>query len=213
MGMVRCRGIVLYINYLMHVEQVFRWSFIALFVASASISKYYRRRARMSGEAISRRQEGQLAMLLRGLFALPVILSFFAYMLNPRWMAWSMMPLPIWVRWVGVGLGTTSIPLLWWVFSSIGSNISETVLTKREHSLITSGAFRWVRHPLYSVTILLFGSYSVIASNWWMMLFIALALVMIVGVVIPREEEALVARFGKEYEDYRGRAGRLLPWT
>ena len=150
-------------------------------------------------------------MLLRAVFALPVILSFFAYMLNPGWMAWSIVPLPIWVRWVGVGLGAISIPLLWWLFSAIGSNISETVLTKKEHKLVTSGPFRWVRHPLYSATILLFVSYSMIASNWWMMLFTSLGLVMILRVVIPREEEALVSQFGEAYEEYRERVGRLLP--
>ena len=189
-----------------------RWSFIAIFITSASISKYHRRRARMSGEPISRRKEGKLAMLLRAIFALPVLLSFFAYMLNPAWMAWSVVPLPIWVRWVGVGLGTISLPLLWWLFSSIGSNISETVLTKRDHRLVTSGPFRWVRHPLYSVSIVLFFSYGMIASNWWMILFTALGLVMVVAVVIPREEEALVAKFGEVYEEYRERAGKLLPW-
>ena len=78
--------------------------------------------------------------------------------------------MPIWIRWLGVGLGIISLPLLWWLFSSIGSNISETVLTKSEHKLVTSGPFRWVRHPLYSVSVLLFGSYGMIASNWWMML-------------------------------------------
>ena len=150
-------------------------------------------------------------MLLRALMALPVVLSFFAYMLNPRWMAWSFVPMPIWVRWVGVGMGTICLPLLWWLFSSIGSNISETVLTKKEHKLVTSGPFRWVRHPLYSLAIMLFFSYGVIASNWWMMCFTAIALLMIMTIVIPREEEALVAKFGEAYEEYRRSVGRLTP--
>ena len=196
----------------MDVEQVFRWSFVAIFIASAAISIYHRRRARASGEPISRREEGKLAMLLRAIFALPVILSFFAYMLNPKWMAWSIVPLPIWVRWVGVCLGTLTLPLLWWLFSSIGSNISETVLTKSEHKLVTSGPFRWVRHPLYGVSMVLFFSYGMIASNWWMMSCTALALVMVLAVVIPKEEEALVAKFGEAYEKYCKRAGKLLPW-
>lgn len=195
----------------MNSEQVFRWTFIAIFVTTFAISQYYRRKARMSGEAISRREEGRLAMLMRAIIALPLILSFFAYMIHPAWMAWSIVPLPRWVRWIGVALAMICTPLLWWTFSSIGSNISETVLTKPEHRLVTSGPFRWVRHPLYSLSMLLFASYSVIASNWWMMLFTAMGLVMVVRVVTPREEEALVAKFGKAYEEYRERVGRLVP--
>ena len=193
------------------MEQTFRWILVAIFVTSASISKYHRGKARMSGEAIARRREGQVAMLLRALFALPLVLSFLAYMINPKWMAWSAVALPIWVRGVGVGLGIICIPLLWSVFRSIGSNISETVLTKREHRLITSGPFRWLRHPLYTVTMLLFFSYGLIASNWWMILFTAMGLVMIVGVVIPREEAELVAKFGEEYKEYQERVGKLIP--
>ncbi len=195
----------------MDLEQVFRWLLIAIFITSGTISKYYRRKARMSGGAIARRQEGPVAMLLRALFALPLLLSFLAYMINPKWMAWSSVALPLWLRWLGVALAILCIPLLRSVFRAIGSNISETVLTKREHNLITSGPFRWVRHPLYTTAILLFVSYGLIASNWWMILFTAMSAVMIVGLVIPREEAELVAKFGDEYKAYQARVGRLLP--
>ena len=195
----------------MQSEQIFRWSFIVIFLASASVSKYHRRRAKMSGESIPRRAEGALAMIARAILALPVILSFFAYMLNPRWMAWSVVALPFWVRWVGVGLGIVCVPLLWWLFSSIGSNISETVLTKKEHRLVTGGPFRFVRHPLYSVSVMLFFSCGMIASNWWMMLSTVIALGVIACVVIPREEAALVAKFGEAYTAYQKRVGRFAP--
>jgi protein-S-isoprenylcysteine O-methyltransferase Ste14 len=126
-------------------------------------------------------------------------------------MSWSSMALPAWTRWVGVGLGTLCIPFLWSLFSSIGSNISETVLTKKDHQLIMTGTYRWIRHPLYTVAMALFFSYSLIASNWWMLTFTAIGLVMIVALVIPREEAELVAKFGPEYEDYRKRVGKLVP--
>ena len=47
-----------------------------------------------------RRKEGGVAMLMRALIALPLILSFLAYMINPKWMAWSVLPLPVWTRWL-----------------------------------------------------------------------------------------------------------------
>ncbi len=195
----------------MSTEQAFRWVFVALFVMSGAISKYHRGKARKSGEAIPRRNEGAGAMLLRVALALPLMLSFLAYMINPSWMAWSAVTLPVWVRWVGVGLGMVCIPLLWSLFRAIGSNISETVLTKEDHKLIMTGPYRWIRHPLYTVAMTLFFSYSLIASNWWMLTFTAVGLVMLVVLVIPREEMELVAKFGQEYEEYRKRVGKLVP--
>lgn len=195
----------------MNPEQIFRWTFVAIFLSSSLISKYYRRMAKTSGGTIPRKNEGRIAMLLRALLALPLVLSFFAYMINPRWMAWSTVALPVWVRWVGAGLGIACLPLLWWLFSSIGSNISETVLTKKEHKLVTTGPFRWIRHPLYSVSMVLFLSYGMIASNWWMITITAIGLVMIVLLVIPREEAELVAKFGEEYEQYQESVRMLVP--
>ncbi len=195
----------------MNSELAFRWIFVALFVMSGAISKYHRGRASKSGEAILRRNEGAAAMLLRAALALPLMLSFLAYMINPSWMAWSSMALPAWTRWVGVGIGFVCIPLLWSLFSSIGSNISETVLTKKDHRLIMTGPYGWMRHPLYTVAMALFFSYSLIASNWWMLTFTAVGLVMIIALVIPKEEAELVAKFGQEYEAYRKRVGKLVP--
>ncbi|MFP6616339.1 MAG: isoprenylcysteine carboxylmethyltransferase family protein, partial [Candidatus Hydrogenedentota bacterium] len=177
----------------MNVESVFRLVFIGVFAGSMSVSIYYRRKARAESGTIARREEGAGIMLLRLCFALPLFLSIFAYMINPEWLAWSVVSLPVEVRWVGVGFGLACVPLLWWVFSSIGSNISETVLTKAEHELVVHGPYRWVRHPLYSVATLMFVSCGVIASSWWILLFAVVAVVMIAGVVIPREEKALVA--------------------
>ncbi len=195
----------------MDIDQTFRLMMVAIFVISASISKYHRRKAKLSGEAISRRDEGGVAMLLRAAVALPLMLSFLAYMINPSWMAWSEMALPVWARWVGVGLGIACLPLLWTLFQSIGSNISETVLTKKNHRLVMTGPFRWIRHPLYTVAMLLFFSYGLMASNWWMMMFTAIGLVMIVVLVIPEEEAELIAKFGDEYRSYQERVGKLLP--
>ncbi len=195
----------------MDIDQTFRLMMVAIFVISASISKYHRHKAKLSGEAISRRDEGRVAMLLRAAVALPLMLSFLAYMINPSWMAWSELALPVWARWVGVGLGIACLPLLWTLFQSIGSNISETVLTKKDHRLVMTGPFRWIRHPLYTVAMLLFFSYGLMASNWWMMMFTAIGLVMIVVLVIPKEEAELIAKFGDEYRDYQDRVGKLLP--
>jgi protein-S-isoprenylcysteine O-methyltransferase Ste14 len=192
-------------------DSAFRWIFVAVMVSSLGISAYYRSKARRSGETIARRKEGGLWMLLRAAFALPLWLGCLVFMINPRWMAWSALPLPPWVRWLGAATGLACVPLIYWVFSTIGESISETVLTKAEHRLVTGGPYRWVRHPLYAVASLMFLSLALLAANWFILLFALLSLTMIALVVVPAEENNLVAQFGDEYRAYQRRTGALLP--
>jgi hypothetical protein len=95
-----------------NAEPIFRWLFIAIFVAMSSISVAFRRKARQSGEVIPRAREGAGRLLLRFVFAAPLYLGILAYMLNPAWMAWSSVPVPAWVRWLGAALGLAMVPLV-----------------------------------------------------------------------------------------------------
>lgn len=95
--------------------------------------------------------------------------------------------------------------------SSLGRNISETVLTKEDHELVTKGPYRWVRHPLYTAgTLLLIGA-ALTAANALLGALTALAAVLIRLVVVPHEEARLIETFGDAYRDYRRRTGTLLP--
>ena len=192
-------------------EQVFRWLFISIFLGTLSISGYFRRRARQSGETISRVSEGKLSLLARLLVAAPLYLSFIAYMVNPNWMVWSSLPLPTWLRWLGVFVGIGMLPLLYWVMISIGKNVSETFLTKESHELVTHGPYRWVRHPLYTVATLVLVSLSVVAANWFMIAMALTACIAISTFVVPKEEAELIRKFGDEYREYQKRAGRFAP--
>ena len=192
-------------------ERLFRWIFVAIFVSILSISGYFRYRARQFGEAIPRAREGNLAMLTRFLFAAPLYLPIFAYMLNPALMAWSSIPLPAGLRWLGAAVGLGTLPLVYWVVSSIGNNISETFLTKEKHVLVTHGPYHWVRHPLYSTATIALVSLSILAANWFMLAMACVAFIGIAALVIPREEAELIRKFGDEYREYVLRTGRFAP--
>jgi protein-S-isoprenylcysteine O-methyltransferase Ste14 len=192
-------------------EQIFRWVFFFVFVGMFLISGYFRRRARQSGEVISRLSEGRPLLIARMLVAAPLFLSFVAYIVNPRWMEWSSYELPTWLRWLAVIVSVGFLPLLFWVMVSIGKNVSETFMTKEMHELVTHGPYRWVRHPLYAVATGTLVSLSIVAGNWFMMTIALIALAAILVFVIPREEAELVRKFGNEYRQYQKRTGRLTP--
>jgi protein-S-isoprenylcysteine O-methyltransferase Ste14 len=190
---------------------MFRWFALVSLVGCLGISTYYRRRARVEGETIPRGRERPLLIAGRALGALPMFGGMFTYLVNPRWMQWASLETPLWTRWVGVGLGLLAVPAAYWVFSSLGRNVSETVLTKAHHELVTHGPYRWIRHPLYAMGASLFLAVGLMAANWFILLFAVIAFIAIPLVVIPMEERALLAKFGDDYRDYMQRTGGMVP--
>lgn len=190
---------------------MFRWLAFAVFLASLGISTQRRWKARRAGGTILRRQEPPGLIAGRVLVGVPLFGGVIAYLANPPWMAWASIGIPSWARWVGVGLGAVVVPSVYWVLTTLGTNVSETVLTKQQHRLVTTGPYRWVRHPLYTVAIALFASLGLMAANWFILLWTVVALIAVRVVVIPREEAQLVAKFGDEYRRYRSETGSLLP--
>jgi protein-S-isoprenylcysteine O-methyltransferase Ste14 len=195
----------------MKEESIFRGIAATLLVAALSVSTYHRHRAEQaSEEKISWREEGLPTIIALRSSGLALLLSVMAYLLNPRWMKWSSLRLPAWLRWSGAGLGAACLPLSYWVFSTIGKNITPTVETRENHELVTNGPYRWVRHPMYSVGTSFFISLSVLAANWLMGLASLLVLAMLL-VRLPKEEAKLIERFGNEYREYMKRTGRFFP--
>ena len=190
---------------------VFRWVALVVFVATVGISAVLRRRARRLAGAIPRSREPAALIAGRLVVALPLFGAVLAYLVRPASMAWASLALPLWARWVGVGLGVAVVPAAWWVLSTLGANVSETVLTKEHQQLVTAGPYRWVRHPLYTAGLGLFVAVGLMAANWFILSWALVALLAILLVVIPREEAELVARFGDAYRRYRRGTGALLP--
>jgi protein-S-isoprenylcysteine O-methyltransferase Ste14 len=190
---------------------IFRWAALATLLGVVGTSAYFRYRARLEGPHVPRRAEGAPFMVGRAGVALPLFVGLLAYVLNPAWMDWSAVDLPVAWRWIGVVIGLLAIPFSQWVFRSLGRNVSETVLTKAQHDLVTEGPYRWIRHPLYLTGIATFLAIGLMAANWFILLFTAIAAGLVRAVVVPVEERHLCETFGERYATYQARTGRLLP--
>ena len=138
----------------MDLDLLFRVTFGLAMAVSIAISSYHRILARRASGTIPRTAEGPLAVALRLLMTLPALATIGAYLFAPAWLRWAQFDVAFGVR-MAAACVVAIVPLLvLWVFTSIGSNISETVLTKTRHTLVTHGPYRWVRHPLYAVALL-----------------------------------------------------------
>ncbi|TMQ61968.1 MAG: isoprenylcysteine carboxylmethyltransferase family protein [Candidatus Eisenbacteria bacterium] len=133
-----------------------------------------------------------------------------AYLVNPSVMRWAFLPLPGKVRALGVAAGIGGGLLMTWALRSLGRNLTDTVVTRENHTVVQTGPYRWVRHPFYDAVALLILSAVLIASNAFLLLTGAAALALI-WIRTKREEELLLARFGNQYRAYMIRTGRFLP--
>ena len=190
-------------------DQTFRLILALGMTVSMPVALYHRLRAAASGEKLDRRQEGLFIHLTLRPCALAAMSSLATFVVNPAWMSWSSVPLPAALRWVGVAIGLPAVALGIWTFRSLGRNITDTVVTRREHTLITSGPYRYVRHPFYVTSALAFAANALMTANWFIALtgFAFLALLLI---RTATEEEKLVERFGDDYRRYMARTGRFF---
>lgn len=191
-------------------DEVFRGILLAGFVVLLPIGLYHRLRSGRSGERLDRRAEGTFILWTLRPVALSGMVGLIAWVARPSSMAWAAMPLPVPVRWVGVGLGLTAGALLVWTFRTLGPNLTDTVVTRAEHSLVTSGPYRWVRHPLYLATLLAALANGLVTANGWV-LGCGLAAFALLMIRSRTEERFLRERFGDAYERWRRDTGSVFP--
>jgi len=191
-------------------EQAFRLILIAGCVTVFPIGLYHRLRSQATGEKLDRRQEGLFILLtLRPLAAVRMV-GVITWLIDPAWMTWSAVALPIWLRWCGVGLGVVAAALLIWTFRTLDTNLTDTVVTRKNHTLVTSGPYRWVRHPFYLAFLMAMIADSLVMANWFLALTGGLA-VSLIFIRTAREEANLLSRFGDDYRQYMETTGRFFP--
>ncbi len=100
--------------------------------------------------------------------------------------------------------------MFYWVATSLGKNITDTVVTRKEATLVSHGPYHWVRHSLYSVAALFFPAFALLLANWFILLMGISALV-VLAIRTPIEEAKLIEKFGDEYREYMKRTGRFVP--
>jgi protein-S-isoprenylcysteine O-methyltransferase Ste14 len=191
-------------------DQIFRLVLIAGLVAVLPVPVYHRLRAHRSAEKLDRRQEGLLLLIPIRLLGLAVMAGVLAFMIDPDLMAWASVPVPVPLRWAGVGLAVAAAALLTWTFRNLGKNLTDTVVTRKDHTLVTTGPYRWVRHLFYDAVALAVLASSLVTANWFFLVAGGVVFVLLV-IRTRKEEDRLIDRFGDEYRAYMRRTGRFFP--
>lgn len=192
-------------------ELTFRLVLLGLLIIDLSMPTYFRRKA-AAGIARNQHRRWKLRLVPELVLTVVAYVGLFTYILDPRAMSWSRIVLPDGLRAIGIGFAALGLFGLFWAFRHLGENLLAASGPDAAPTLITTGPYRWVRHPMYSAwAVMLFG-YGLLTANWAVTLMAAMAFTAVVRRT-GLEESQLVARFGEAYTEYAARTGRLLPNT
>jgi protein-S-isoprenylcysteine O-methyltransferase Ste14 len=129
---------------------------------------------------------------------------------NGGWLGHRLVPDVPEVRMPGLALTAVGVGTAIWARLSLGSNWSGMVTLKQDHQLVTTGLYRWIRHPIYTGILLAMVGTALIGGQVRGCLATALALAAFYF-KSRREERFLHEEFGSSYEDHARRTGMFLP--
>ncbi|EPQ61335.1 ICMT-domain-containing protein [Gloeophyllum trabeum ATCC 11539] len=120
----------------------------------------------------------------------------------------------------------------YWCYRTLGRMFTYQLSIRKDHRLVTSGPYAFVRHPSYTglllvaagINLLLFSRGSWVresgvlgtpAGKAWLVNWVGVntAWPMVIGRA-PREDEMMKRQFGKEWEEWAARVPyKLIPWV
>jgi protein-S-isoprenylcysteine O-methyltransferase Ste14 len=106
-------------------------------------------------------------------------------------------------RIIGYGLGATGVALMAWGFLTLYRANTTVLPHRRVERLVTHGAFRFRRNPIYMGEVLLLLGLAQATGNIWMAIMAPLFALGVFALAILPEERHLEARFGDAYVDYK----------
>lgn len=96
-----------------------------------------------------------------------------------------------------------------WYAAVFRSKIEKGV---EEERLITTGVYALVRNPIYSAFLIASFGAMLITGKWILMLVPFFFWGFLTVLMKHTEEVWLQERFGKEYEEYKAKVNRCIPW-
>lgn len=201
------------------MEMFFRISFFAIYSSFFFLRRSYANPGSNSSiseeksyevvqEAI--KNEGKFNIAFRTILSFSMILGLILYLVNPKRIEGLNLKIPSSLRILGLAGALSSLPLLYAIHQELGKYWSPDLILQEDHQLVTTGVYRWVRHPMYSALGIFIVGSSFLSANMVIIVPHFLTLLSILS-RIDKEEKMMEERFGEEYLEYEERTGRLVP--
>ncbi|MCE7984197.1 MAG: isoprenylcysteine carboxylmethyltransferase family protein [Caldilinea sp. CFX5] len=182
-------------------------AFLVAIVAQIVIRSPYnrlRQQNRVTTDRVTTQEMVLLWLLLLGLL-LSLIYIF------TDWLAFADYHLPPWLGNVGILLLLLALWLFWRSHVDLGRNWSPSLQIIEQHTLVTNGVYRHIRHPMYAAQWLFVLAQLFLLQNWLAGPANLLCFIPFYFLRVPQEEQMMIEQFGAAYREYMARTGRLLP--
>lgn len=108
-----------------------------------------------------------------------------------------------------IAVQAAAVLLFVWARLTFGLRSFHATANPTEGGLVTTGPYRWIRHPIYTAVVIFTAAgtaarLSLVTGAFWVLLLAGALL------RIAAEETLLVARY-PEYRDYAARTRRMIP--
>jgi protein-S-isoprenylcysteine O-methyltransferase Ste14 len=140
-----------------------------------------------------------------GMFLLPFIYIF------SNWLSFVDFRLSDNYALIGVFLFISSLILLWRSHIDLAKNWTPLLQIQKHQNLVSHGIYRFIRHPMYAAHLLWGIAQPFLLHNWIAGFSTIVFLIVAYLYRIPKEEKMLSEFFGKGYEAYKAKTGRIFP--
>jgi len=104
-----------------------------------------------------------------------------------------------------------------WLFhrshADLGRNWSISLEIRQHHTLVNTGVYRLIRHPMYTSFFLLGAAQVLLLPNWLAGLSGLIGVAILFVFRVRREERMMLEMIGHEYRAYMAITKRLIPWV
>jgi protein-S-isoprenylcysteine O-methyltransferase Ste14 len=116
------------------------------------------------------------------------------------------------LAWAGLVVFWCGIALRFWSFRALGRYFTFKVQTSVDQPVITSGPYRFVRHPSYAAVLLMVMGVGLFLGSWWSFAWLTASVFCGFLFRIRVEERALLLQLGDRYVTYAADHKRLVPF-
>jgi protein-S-isoprenylcysteine O-methyltransferase Ste14 len=111
---------------------------------------------------------------------------------------------------ISTSLGIILIVLgaAFWMKAVFNSDIQSNI---KKNSLVTTGVYGLVRHPIYAAFLYALTGILLIANNMFLMVLPLMYWAILTAVMIKTEEAWLIEEYGDDYIDYSRKVNRFIP--
>jgi protein-S-isoprenylcysteine O-methyltransferase Ste14 len=111
----------------------------------------------------------------------------------------------------GLALFAAALALFYATHKALGRNWSVTLAVRAEHSLVTGGVYRFVRHPMYTAFWMWAIAQAFTLQNWLAGPAGIIGFGTLYLLRVAREESLMRETFGAEWDSYAARTPRIIP--